>query len=480
MRVGMKKKIACFLCVLSAAGFLAGCGGEFAGVSRDGTVSGGAVSGEAVSGQAVRQGSQSPQGEFCNDWNVYYSRYDKDCQNIIITERNWKNHSERRAVIKDGDVICYVDNEWIYFTSVREATQEDKEADQFGQFWRAPMEPAGDHRQVNWKKKELILEDGDGIYPPSGHSNYSFCNGGWIAYITRRGELKRYDVEKKKFADEKVNDVFMMDGNARGAFICSYKSEEDYAEDYILDGDTGEVIPIPGLPEGYNHVFFEEEGIFFTDPGCYNDEEDVYTYLEKEVVMYHYPDSSHPQGWREVLISPGEIEELLTKEGFAEQIKKTEDSWWSTTNVFVRGKTLYLQLEFRWKKEKVVCRDMKMLRFDMEKKGSLMVDQELTQCLKNPEENQKVFRKYWSNAGGSDRSIFFSRGLCVDMTADNAFYLLADVKTAEDQLVSYAFATGETKVLDKKDDEWYLPYCHEHDHPAEEPQMYTDYMPNNG
>lgn len=156
----------------------------------------GAVSGEAVSGQAVRQGSQSPQGEFCNDWNVYYSGYDEDW-NIIITERNWKNHSERRAVIKDGDVICYVDNEWIYFTSVREATQEDKEADQFGQFWRAPMEPAGDHRQVNWKKKELILEDGDGIYLLSGHSNYSFCNGRWIAYITRRGELKRYDVEKK-------------------------------------------------------------------------------------------------------------------------------------------------------------------------------------------------------------------------------------------------------------------------------------------
>ena len=120
-----------------------------------------------------------------------------------------------------------------------------------------------------------------------------------------------------------------------------------------------------------------------------------------------------------------------------------------------------------------------MLRFDMEKKGSLIVDQELTQCLKNPEENQKVFRKYWSNAGGSDKAVFFSRGLCVDMTADHAFFLLADVKTAEDQLVSYDFATGETKVLDKKDDEWYLPYCHEHDHPAEEPQMYTDYMPNN-
>ena len=153
------------LCLFLSFGFLTGCGGEFAGVSRDGTVSGGAVSGEAVSGQAVRQGSQSPQGEFCNDWNVYYSGYDEDW-NIIITERNWKNHSERRAVIKDGGEICYVDNEWIYFTSVREATQEDKEDDQFWQFWRAPMEPAGDHRQVNWEKKELILEDGDGIYPP--------------------------------------------------------------------------------------------------------------------------------------------------------------------------------------------------------------------------------------------------------------------------------------------------------------------------
>lgn len=60
------------------------------------------------------------------------------------------------------------------------------------------------------------------------------------------------------------------------------------------------------------------------------------------------------------------------------------------------------------------------------------------------------------------------------MTADHAFFLLADEKTADDQLVSYAFETGETKVLDKKDDEWYLY------HPTEELQMYINYMPNNG
>ena len=29
------------------------------------------------------------------------------------------------------------------------------------------MEPAGDHRQVNWKKKELILEDEDRMWGSS-------------------------------------------------------------------------------------------------------------------------------------------------------------------------------------------------------------------------------------------------------------------------------------------------------------------------
>ncbi|MCI8365185.1 MAG: hypothetical protein HFG34_09590 [Eubacterium sp.] len=442
---------------------LVGCGGELAGISGDGAVSGGAVSEQAV----VSEKTQNLQGEFCNDWNVYYTEYDnEDWTKLTITERNWKDHSERRVTIKDGDSICYVDNNWIYYTCGCEV-EEDETADQF---WRAPMEPAGDHRQVNWKKKELILEEKDRINGPLGHTSYSFCNGRWIAYLTRRGELKRYDMEKKKFA-EIVKDFNSMSGNGRGALIEGKK-------DYILDGNTGEVMPIPDQPENYANVFFEEEGMFFTDPYCY-DEEDEYTDLEKEVVMFHYPDSSHPQGWREILIAPGEIEELLTKEGSAEQIKKAEDSWWRTTDVFVREKTLYLQLEFRWKKEKVIYRDMKILRFDMEKKGSLMVDQELTQCLENPEENQKVFRKYWSNAGGSDRSIFFSRGLCVGMTEDYAFFLLADKKTADDQLVSYAFETGETKVLDKKEDEWYLLYCHREYHPAEEPQMFTDYMPNN-
>ena len=83
-----------------------------------------------------------------------------------------------------------------------------------------------------------------------------------MTYITRRGELKRYDVEKKKFADEKVNDVFMMDGNARGAFICSYKSEEDSAEDYILDGDTGEVFPIPVRQKVITMCFLRKKGYF--------------------------------------------------------------------------------------------------------------------------------------------------------------------------------------------------------------------------
>ena len=41
------------LCLFLSAGFLTGCGGEFAGISGDGAVSRGAVSGEAVSGQAV-------------------------------------------------------------------------------------------------------------------------------------------------------------------------------------------------------------------------------------------------------------------------------------------------------------------------------------------------------------------------------------------------------------------------------------------
>ena len=45
----MKKKIGYILCVFLAACFFAGCGGEFAGLSREEAASGGAVSGGAVS-----------------------------------------------------------------------------------------------------------------------------------------------------------------------------------------------------------------------------------------------------------------------------------------------------------------------------------------------------------------------------------------------------------------------------------------------
>ena len=55
----MKKKIGYILCVFLAACFFAGCGGEFAGLSREEAASGGAVSGGAVSEGAVSGGAVS-------------------------------------------------------------------------------------------------------------------------------------------------------------------------------------------------------------------------------------------------------------------------------------------------------------------------------------------------------------------------------------------------------------------------------------
>lgn len=67
MRYGLKKRkirsrvTGLLLLMALAAGICAGCGGEYAGMSGKGAVSGGGVSGQAVSGGAVK-----PAGKDCS------------------------------------------------------------------------------------------------------------------------------------------------------------------------------------------------------------------------------------------------------------------------------------------------------------------------------------------------------------------------------------------------------------------------------
>ncbi len=455
---------------------LAGCGGEYAGMSENKTVSGSAVSGSVVSGSAVTDKAAEKKDQWCNDRNLYYYEYGgKYEEDFIIVERDKEKGSERKFKVKNGNGILYVDNDWIYY--IRSIWDEEEA---FDQFWRAPVEADGISCHVNWKKEELILEEDEGIDGVSKQNLWIFCNARWIAYVTSDGEYRQYDMEKKKFISQNIQKsgelACMPQGNAKGAIV-------DFSErSFWLDGSTGKLVRFENCrkSECVSSRFSLEEGIFMTD--FYREDDDSREVVGTGVDLYHYPDDSHPQGWTESLISNEEERELLTKEGFFDHAKGEEgiDYWLNTVRIFVREQTLYQQIEFHMEEDGVIYQNVVMLSCRLGEKESLQVDRTLSKMMENPKENQKVFRKYWGQAGGSDKTLFLSRGLCVDMTEKYAFFMLSDEKTKECQLVSYEFDSGKSRVLDEEDEEWYLLYRDRSSHPAENVQAWINYMPDNG
>lgn len=469
------RKISFMLCAGLLTGLLSGCGGEYAGVSgENGGVSGGAVSGQAVS----ENRSEEKKLQWCNDTNLYYYEYDDD-ENFIIVERNKEDGSERKFTVKNGNGILYVDNEWIYYIR---SLWRDCDEETTDQFWRAPMATKGGICHADWKREELILEEDDGIDGVREGNDWIYCNDRWIAYVTGEGEYRQYDMKEKKMVPQTVQsaeefDACMSQGNARGAIV-------DFVENtYWLDGSTGKLFPYQDSVKediGYYNEFVLSEGICMTD-FYQSDEEDNPVFLGTGIDFYHYPDETHTEGWTEQLVSTEEEKALLEKEGFLKYMEE-EESWYETVRIFARGQTIYQEIEFRWKEGGVVYKDMVMLSCQLGQKGSLQVDRALTEAMRNPEDNQKVFRKIWGNAGGGGKARFLSNGLCVYMTERYAFLIQSDGKTEEWQLVSYEFDSGKTKVLDKEDEEWYLLYEDRSAHPAEEDYIgaWINYMPDNG
>ena len=175
----MKKKVGYLLCIFLAACFFAGCGGEFAGRSREGAVSGGAVSGgavsegavsggavweEAVSGGAVKKipvekrRKKDRYSWFFSENNFYYLRKDeggrKGQADWVIMERDLSEGTEREINRKDVNALCYVDDGWVYYV-VWEESEDSEEDLTTGSLYRAPIEK----NRLNILKEERLMAD---------------------------------------------------------------------------------------------------------------------------------------------------------------------------------------------------------------------------------------------------------------------------------------------------------------------------------
>ena len=191
----MKKKIACFLCVLSVAGFLTGCGGEFAGISGDGAVSRGAVSGEAVSGQAVsgpavedrklQEAERTGMGshQFCTDTNLYYNS-----KGALMQARLDGTHKVCIAEPEEEDTnifLIHVEEGCLYYGSWNEWHEK-------GIMYRVPIEKRSDgYDMVRISEKEAILKEQE-LYVFYADDHYLFYGTG-----EEQDTIIKYDLQKR-------------------------------------------------------------------------------------------------------------------------------------------------------------------------------------------------------------------------------------------------------------------------------------------
>lgn len=481
MKKQVYRQIGRFLCLAMVVLLCAGCGGEYDDFSGKSGISDGAVSASAVSGQAVSVSAVSGQAVsgkekkekhlYSNDTNVYYiedGEGDEDWQTTLV-ERNLNTGTEKKIKMGDNEdrelgLLLFVDNDWIYYYMYEEEAEV---------FYRAPMEKRGGSLHVNLEKKEKLYAEQHGVFGTDMNDYGPFCNGKWIAYVTAGGKFCRYDISRKESLSP-IGDIAVMgDQNGTEGVIVDLghdKGEEYEWEKNWLDGDSGKLVRVSEMEE---ETYYRKEvsvdgiGVFFADAYSYDEEDEPEEKMD--MCLWHTPDSAHPEGWVEMITKGEEIRSLLKGR---EDID--EKAYFETVSVFVRNDTVYQQISAEWEKGKVTYRNMIVLSRSLGGDSELKVEKELSRVLKNPKENQKKFMKIWPRARSASEAFFFSRGLCVEMTEEYAFFILSEKE--EWRTALYEFESGKLRFIDEKDSEWSLLQRDTHLFQSE----MVGYMPDNG
>ncbi len=444
-------KICGFMCAVLTAGALTGCGGEYAGMPGNGPVSGGAVSGTAVSGTAVtvkKENRAQKKHRFCNDTHLYYLVYeypttDEGEETKTLVERSLADGTEHKYLLPEQfDTLCCVDNDWVYYMN-----QEKEDEAYVGRFYRAPVEEKAEGKQVNLEKAELFLEEKNEIY------GVTYCDGRAIIYLTANTTAEKYEsatYELRKFDIQK--------------------------KEYINVGEADEIIEFLGSETGSWRYIVDEENVFYLDYTSKKDSKD-----SRECVWQ----CCRKDGKRKKLLDVKRIEERLEEEKKADLYPGGAEL--KITGIFKRKNRLYCQVSVRWEKEKVVYQNAVILSQDIGGDGEPEIEEELSRCLVNPEKNRKAIHKYWASAdlywpgyAYDSEALFLSRGQCIEMTEEYAFFALYDPEQKEAGFACFDFESGNCEFLSKSDDEWYLPYRDKVIHPFENSYGWINAIPGEG
>lgn len=445
----LRRRISFLCCTALAAALLAGCGGEFdrasagSGEASGSAVSGAAVSGTAVSGSAVDElpvsspgvkrpaqrvnGKKDRENWFYSETNFYYARTCEQNESdgtTYIVERNLADGTERQILCNDLSNLCYVDDNWVYYTV--DGEYFDGHSFPSTHLYRAPIEK----NRLNLDKAKQILTEYAGIEPET-----LYCDGRYVIYITidyldcQDSIYKIYDLKKQDYTENFVNSQDGCDPLLAVAGGRIYFRLDDRGF-YCHELKSGKQTKISGR-EVYGSTFaVAESDVFYSEDAA----------IPLSVKKYHWKDGS-----KQKVITEKQIEELVVENHLA----KGKDFGFQIDGMFISGNRLYVQFELDWNNGGVgsECKKEVVAYIDIKDDQELHYAKELTECLTG---DNIIYEE------SGDK--FYSRGKCIDMTDETCYMLVYNETSKKITLARYDFAQEQFSYVEREDLDWHLPY----------------------
>ncbi|MCM1244312.1 MAG: DUF5050 domain-containing protein [Roseburia sp.] len=442
----MKRNSLTVICIILCAGMLAGCGGEYAGLTeRDvvsgSVVSGSAVSGEAVSGDAIREntvkqsaGKEAKQDmsshHFCTDTNLYYLDYGKDYNSPprLMQARtdgthkkcikDWKKYSD------DEIQLLYVDENWLYY-DIEELLvgQEDDEEITY----RVPIEKdAQGYDVVQLQKAEEVVKTEITI-PIYADSDYYF----YIDLDTDK--LIKYDLRKNKKDSETTE-------HGIGGKIYRGKDFYFHAHDngtiYVQKIDSGKWKKVSTYMNDDEYLVAQGEEAFFY-PSYVTEEED-------RVDIHRFDGEKE-----EKFITWEQLNHAVKEAAGAEKLDLCYVS-----RLFAQNGRLYIQTQTGWMDGKTY--QMGYMIFSMgesEDTSGLCYEKGMTECMKSHVKERNG--KWCDDEDVYVEHMVLNDAKCIAMVDGKAYLSLFDHEKDKGRMGCYDLDTGAFEWVSEKDEAYY-------------------------
>lgn len=431
-------------CIMSI--LMSGCGGEFAGNSRQRAASGSAVSGEAVSGgvvsgEAVRSDGPKKAEKNNNSADMPLESHKYCSANCLYMADHYhdeliqycvKTNKEKTYQIRGLLSVLFVEKDRVYYTKSLWDGELEEEEDKY-RIYSMPIVPNGEGSERLLVEKEECLKD---IPELSYEDSHPQMDGDSIYYTPYGSEgMRRYDRKKKNGEIVPLEYCTEVQKLKEKTILYSSRDEKDIRG--VWDERTDKMIEIH-LPEAEEDSWLISEAP--ADDGLYYS-----WYVNKDLARpeVRYVDFSTQE--TTVFVTESEIKNVLSeKVGIKENtVRRCE------VQVDIVGERLYLTLFMEWAKGTCCNVEKVILSRQPGTEGELQYEEGMTECIRKYGEKMREepenFSGYYFGDGAEDiEEICYNTATfatineewaCLDPNAeectDNPKYILFDYKTGK-------------------------------------------------